>query len=194
MLFLRSLIVTLFLLTGALVQAAPSGGGFGFNFGFGVPFLSQAGLSYHFNSKLGVSLGYGLLDLKVGDAKTKLSMPEVLLVCHPFAGSFFLAAGAGQETLEATATDSTGTHTAKGKVEAMTTVAKLGWMWGISNGGFWFGMDISHIMPSGAKTTVTAPPGMSTNDPAYKDVVEAGEKFGKTAYTNITFARFGWIF
>lgn len=120
-------------------------------------------------------------------------MPELMLQYHPFAGSFFIGLGAGQESLLAKSTETlTGTEV-KVEVKATTTIVKSGWMWGLANNGFWFGIDAAYIMPSGAKTTITAP-GVLTTDPSYLDAVDAAEKFGNASYLNITFARLGWVF
>jgi len=185
------LLVVIFI--GKSAFADGSGSGFGLSAGLGLPFLTQAGVHYRPSNKLGFYLGYNLLDVTSGEAKVKLSMPELLVSFHPFDGAFFLGAGIGQEKLEVTATETGGTDQAKIEVTALTTLAKIGWMWGVANGGFWFGIDFSYIMPSGAKTDITAP-GVPTNDQAYVDAVDAADKFGKTSYSNLTFARFGWIF
>jgi hypothetical protein len=78
-------------------------------------------------------------------------------------------------------------------VDVTTTLAKLGWMWGASNGGFWFGIDYSLVMPSNPKTTITAP-GVPVTEQSYIDAVKARDDFGSTSYGNITFARFGMLF
>lgn len=166
--------------------------GFGLHAGIGLPFVQQAGVNYYFTNDLGLDIGYNILDLSIGDSKVTLSMPEVLLKWHPFKGSFFVGAGLGQEKLSVKATDLATGEAAKLDIEATTTIAKLGWMWGSNNGGFWFGVDASYIVPSGAKTTVTS--SLPPTHPSYVDVVEQGDKFGKMAFTNITFARLGWIF
>lgn len=188
--FWRSVLVAC-LFIGSSAHAA-SKGGFGLHVGVGVPFLSQAGFDYQMSDKFGLSLGYNMLDLSVGDAKSKLSMPELLLRYHPFSGSFYLAAGVGQETLNVSAT-ATGGAKAEIDVKATTTIVKTGWMWGAGDGGIWFGMDVSFISPSGAEQTITAP-GVPTSDQAYIDALDAAKKFGETAYTNITFARLGYLF
>lgn len=188
---LRSFVLA-FLLTGSVAKAASSAGGLGLNVGLGVPFLTQAGIDYMFNSKFGISAGYNLLDLDVGTASVKLSMPEVLLNYHPFGGSFFLAAGVGSEKLETSASDSGG-NSVSGEVSATTTIAKVGWKWGLANGGFWFGVDFSYIAPNGGDPTITNN-GVSTSDPAYTDLVEALDKYADTSYGNITIARLGWVF
>nr|HPI41486.1 hypothetical protein [Pseudobdellovibrionaceae bacterium] len=73
---------------------------FGFNVGIGAPFLSQYGLNYKMGDKFSFSAALNQLDFTLGTASLKLTMPEVLLHYHPFGGSFFLAVGAGQETLQ----------------------------------------------------------------------------------------------
>lgn len=173
-------------------QAAPTNS-FGLNVGIGLPFLGQVGAHYYFSENLNLSAGYNHLNLDVGDASAKLTMPEILLNYHPFAGSFFIGAGIGTESLEVTATDSATSQQAKATVDAITTIIKTGWMWGASDGGFWFGMDISYIMPSSPDTTITAP-GVPPTSQAYIDTLDAADKFGETSYVNITFARLGWLF
>jgi hypothetical protein len=186
----------LFLLMTLIVNPATadeSGSGFGLSAGLGIPFLTQGGVHYRPSNSLGLYLGFNQLKLSAGEADLNLTMPEFHVTYHPMAGAFFVGLGLGQEKLEATATETNGTDEAKIEVTALTTIAKLGWMWGVANGGFWFGLDFAYIIPSGAKTTITAP-GVSTTDQAYIDAVDAAEKFGETAYLNFTFARFGWIF
>lgn len=189
---IRGMMITVFALFTSAAHAASSGGGFGLNVGLGMPFLSQAGLNYQFSDRFGMSAGYNLFDVKVGTAGAKLSMPEILFNYHPFSGSFFVGVGAGQEKLEVTS-GNVGVDEVSIDVEAMTTILKTGWMWGASNGGFWFGMDVSYISPSGAKQTIKAP-GVPVTDKSYTDAVDAADQFGKTSYMNITFARFGWLF
>lgn len=190
-LVIRALVILLF--SSSLAQAASSGGGFGVYLGAGIPFLSQVGVTYQFSSHFGMSAGYNILDVEVDSASVKLTMPEILVTYHPFAGSFFLGAGIGKENLKVTATDSSSGNTASAEVDATTTILKTGWMWGAANGGFWFGIDYSYIMPSGAESTIDAG-GAPTNSDAYQDAVDAAEQFGESKYGNITFARFGWIF
>lgn len=191
--FLKYLVVfSLFVSTKAF--AAP---GVGINFAIGIPFLQQVGVDFKLSDMLGVTLGYNLLKIDYSttdgnDGSVELAMPELLLSFHPFSGSFFIAAGVGKESLTVEGTESYSSDTIKVEVDAMTTIAKIGWRWGYAD-GFWFGIDYSHIMPSGAETTVTAP-GVSTTDPNYLDAVEEAEDFGESSYGNITFARFGWLF
>lgn len=192
----RFFAVFLFLIAGVFTQNAFSagggGGGVGINAGFGLPYVSQYGVDIAFSDKFGLALGYNNLSLTVGVTGVTLTMPELLLTWRPFSGAFFIGVGAGQEDMKATATDATTSQTAEIAVKASTSIAKLGWMWGRGDKGLWFGMDVSYISPSGATTTITT--ALPATDPAYQDAQTQAEKFGSTAYTNITFARLGYMF
>lgn len=168
-------------------------GAFGVNVGIGLPYLGQLGANYTISSQLRISAVYNILDLTVDEAEAKLVMPEIFVTYHPFSGSFFLGAGLGREKLEVTATETSGSNQVRAEVTASTAIAKLGWMWGAQDKGFWFGVDLAYIIPMNAKNTLTAP-GVPTTDPNYQDVVDAMDKFGETAYFNITIARLGYIF
>ena len=166
--------------------------GVGLNAGLGVPFVSQFGLNVTMGPKWTLNLMQNTLDLSIGDAKTKLTMPELSVNWHPFAGSFFIGLGVGQEKLEVTASDAFGNN-ASAEATATTTIAKLGWMWGKADGGVWFGMDLAFISPSGGEVEIDVN-GLSTTSQEYQDLVDSGEKFAETAYMNITFARLGYLF
>ena len=172
---------------------ASSSGGLGINVGAGLPFLTQAGINYVASQRFSFSLGYNLLSLDNGLASVKLSMPELLVHYHPFSGAFFIASGVGQESLEATSSDTSGNSVTL-KVDASTFIGKLGWMWGAANGGFWFGIDYSFVSPSGGDPEITTTGSIATTSQSYLDVVEAGSDFGDTAYGNLTFLRFGYLF
>lgn len=177
----------------ASTSFAAGKGGWGLSAGIGLPYLTQAGINYQMSDKFGLYLGYDMLSVSAGTAKATLAMPELTLNYHPFAGSFFIGLGVGQENLKTTATDALSGKEASIEVSAMTMLAKLGWMWGISDGGFWFGIDTAYINPSSPSETITAP-GVQPTDQAYIDAVDAAQKFGHTAYINITFARLGYLF
>lgn len=166
---------------------------FSANIGMGLPFIGQLGVGYRISEKLGVSASYNILDLEVDEASAELRMPEFLVHYYPFSASFFIAAGIGKESLEVTATETSGGNTILVEVDAMTTIIKTGWTWGMENGGFWYGLDLAYIMPSSPDVKITAP-GVPTSDPNYQDAVDAAEEFGETAYPNVTFARIGWVF
>lgn len=166
----------------------------GVDVGLGFPYLAQAGVTYRVNEMFSVVAGYHLLDIDVDEASAELSMPAILVHYYPFSGSFFLGAGVGKQNLEVSATESDSNTKITAESDATTTIAQLGWTWGASNGGFWFGFDISYIMPSGADSSISPSSGAITSDPNYQDVQKALDDFGDTSYPNITFARLGWLF
>jgi hypothetical protein len=167
--------------------------GFGINTGFGLPYLGQLGLSYQINPMFGVHFNYNTVGIKSDGVSLSLTMPEFLFYVHPFSGSFFVGGGFGKENLKASATEPTTNLETSVEVEANTTVLKFGWMWGADDGGFWAGLDYSHIMPSGSKTTIVAP-GVPTTSKEYIDTLDAANKFGETSYGNLTFFKIGYIF
>lgn len=178
----------------ALIILVPSArADIGLNIGMGVPFISQFGIDYTMGTHWTLSASQNSISLKSDEASVDLTMPQVLLNFHPFGGVFYIGVGAGKETLTAEATDSTTGYTAKAEISANTALARVGWMWGKMNSGFWFGMDVTYVSPSGGKVNIDAN-GVPTTSQEYKDVEKAGEDFGKTAYTSFTFARFGWLF
>lgn len=168
------------------------GGGFGFNFGIGLPFLSQAGLNYVMSDKLSFGLSYNQLKLDSGLASVSLTLPEASINWHPFSGSFFLGLGYGSQSFLAKATETTTGESVEIKVDSTAAIGKLGWMWGASDGGLWFGIDMSVISPSGAKTTITTI--VPETDKAYIDAKEQSTKFGNSSYSNLTFFRLGYLF
>jgi hypothetical protein len=169
--------IAVFILINPLAKAE-----IGLNAGLGLPFVSQYGVNLTMGSNLTFSATYNVIDISSDKASVKLSMPEATIMWHPFSGSFFIGAGVGQEKLEVAATE-----------EISNTIAKLGWMWGKGDGGLWFGMDLAYIIPSGGDVEINAA-GLPTTSKEYKDVEDAANQFGETAYINITFARLGYLF
>lgn len=192
-LLLLRILISFTLLISSQSFAASSSTGFGVSVGSGIPYLGQVGANYKFSDKLNFYANYNILDLSAGSAKVKLAMPEVGVTFHPMSGAFFLGLAIGQEALDVSATDTATSQEVKAEVDAMTGIAKIGWMWGIANGGFWFGIDLAYVSPFSADTTVTAP-GVPTTSQDYQDVVDAADKFGDSGYINFTFARLGYIF
>lgn len=168
-------------------------GGFGASAAFGIPFLTQIHAHYQLNDQVSFSAGLNSLSLDAGEASVSMTLPEVIVKYHPFAGAFFVGGGLGSNSLEVTATESVTSNKISAKVDSTAMIIKTGWMWGASDGGFWYGMDFSYISPSGASSTITAP-GVSTSDPNYQDAVDAAEKYGETALFNLTLLRIGWMF
>lgn len=187
---MRKLIVSVF---AVLVLMPSAKAEIGINAGIGVPFVSQYGVDLTMGPSWTISASYNILSLESDTASISLSMPQVLLNWHPFAGAFYIGVGVGKETLEVEATDELSGASARAEVNANTALARVGWMWGKANGSFWFGMDATYVSPSGGDVDVETV-GFTATDEEYQDVLKAGEDFGNTAYLNITFARFGWLF
>ena len=163
----------------------------GINAGIGIPFVNQYGVNLTMGPKWSADVSYNKLSFTIGTASLDLTMPALMLNFHPMSGAFFIGLGVGQETLVVESSEDG--VTVKGELTTSTTIAKLGWMWGKANGGFWFGMDIAYIVPAGGDGDVTVSGGVPSEEQA-DDLEEALDDFGDSSYTNITFARFGWLF
>lgn len=183
----------LILVLGASAPALAKNGGFGFHLGTGLPYLSQAGLVYMMSgSKFSAELNYNAFAIKAGLAEISLTKPELRLNWHPFAGSFFVGLGVGQQTLAITAAEPTTGETAKVSVAGTALTPTIGWMWGVANGGFFAGLDFGQQMPSGA--TVKVESALPETNQAYIDVKEQGQKFGETGFAVFTLLRLGYVF
>lgn len=165
---------------------------FGLQLGFGLPFVSQYGLNYQVSKKLGFTAALNNLDVSIDTASVKLGLTEFTANYHPFEGSFFLGLGAGMQNFEASATDSLSLASAATTVDSTVVLAKLGWMWGVQNGGFWMGLDMTYVSPMASDISITGSATVGSQE--YNDVLEAAQKFAETAYTNITFLRIGYLF
>ncbi len=187
---MRKLLVSVFVVLMLMPSAKAK---VGINAGIGLPFVSQYGVDLTMGPSWTISASYNLLDLESDTASISLSMPQILLNWHPFAGAFYIGAGVAKETLEVEAKDEQTGASARTEVNANTALARVGWMWGKANGSFWFGMDLTYVSPSGGEVDVETV-GFTASDEEYQDVLQAGEDFGNTAYTCITFARLGWLF
>lgn len=181
---LLSMVVCLIMTTNAKAEV-------GFNIGLGIPFVNQYGVNLTMGPKWSADVSYNKLNLSTGISSVKLTMPALMLNFHPMSGAFFIGLGVGQETLVTEAREDG--VSLKGELSTMTTIAKLGWMWGKANGGFWFGMDLAFISPSGDEGDITVSGGVADAEDL-EDVQDALDQFGSTSYTNITFAKFGWLF
>ncbi len=195
--------ISLFSLS-SFAEGGGGGGGnlFGFNVGFGFPYLSQAGLNYVHSSKMfSAQIGLNSVTVKTDDVDVDLSRVDVSLRWHPFSGSFFIGAAVGKQTLVATKEDSISGDavSVEAKVTSNTLTPEVGWMWGSSSSGFFLGLDLGYEMPSGAKTTFTttassAVQATSDYQDLNDDVVAKGNKFGETAFPVVTFLRVGYLF
>lgn len=165
----------------------------GVSYGLGLPYTTQLGLNYTMGNSLTIHAGQNSLSISSGLASVDLSMPEASILWHPFQGSLFLGVGLGSQTFKSSATDILTSQTASVEISATTTLVKFGWMWGKADGGLWFGIDFTTVIPSTSDIEITAP-GLSTSDKAYKDVESAVKQFANSSYTNTTIARVGYLF
>ena len=188
----QKLVCLSLLVLSPLVHAEGGHGTFGLNVGVGLPLLAEGGLNVYFGPDLGLDIDYGQIEISSGEAKAKLSLPAVLVKYHPFSGNYFIAAGVGRSTIDATGTDAQSGQTAEVKTDSTAVVAKTGWMWGANNGGLWFGMDLEYVAPLSSTTTITS--ALPPTDPAYRDAKDNADKYGKQSYFNITLARIGYLF
>jgi hypothetical protein len=87
------------------------------------------------------------------------------------------------------------------KVEVKSNVltTQAGWMWGMANGGLFFGIDFGFQNPSGAKTTITtnadtAIEATTDYQTLLTDTAEQANKYGNTGFATFTFFRLGYLF
>lgn len=165
--------------------------GLGINYGIGLPFVKQYGLDYKMSDKFSAEVLVNGLDLSLGEAGVVMNKTEIGIKYHPFSGAFFLGLAYGNFDTTATATSSG--QNIEAKVEGSALTAKLGWMWGIANDGFYFGMDVGYQSPMGVETTTTADASV-TGTTEYQDAVDAADKYGETGSVNFTFFRLGYLF
>jgi hypothetical protein len=206
--FKLKMIFLLICLTSPFAHAA-GGSHLGFNVGFGLPYTSQYGLNYvTASNRFSFSLGYNALNLSVDSTTVSstggtvtsstttttlaLTKPEFMIKWHPFMGAFFLGVGFGQQTLLVSGKESLTGETAELKVTSTTITPTLGWMWGMTDGGFFGGMDFGSQIPSGVTTTVTTT--LPETNQTYIDAKEQGDKFGNASLGLLTLLRIGYLF
>ena len=186
------LIVLSLLLTLGSIQV--SSAAVGISYGLGAPYVSQPGLDLTLSDRWSVVARANSFGIDLGEASVDLNMPEVSVLWHPFSGSFYLGVGVGSQTLDVSSTNAQTGASASTEVTTTAMLAKLGWMWGKGNGGFWGGMDITFVSPASSDYEIETSGGISTTSEEYQDVEDAAEQFGETAYANITFLRLGYLF
>ncbi|MAZ47445.1 MAG: hypothetical protein CME65_02715 [Halobacteriovoraceae bacterium] len=187
---LKLLVLSLVL---TLTSVQTSTAAVGISYGLGAPYVSQPGLDLTLSDSFSIVARANSFGIDLGEASVDLNMPEVSVLWHPFSGSFFLGLGVGSQTLDVSSTNAVSGLTASTEVTTTAMLAKLGWMWGKGNGGFWGGMDVTFVSPSSSDYEIEAP-GLATTSEEYQDVEDAAEQFGETAYVNFTFLRLGYLF
>lgn len=165
----------------------------GGHIGFGAPYIAQLGLDFTLGDNLTLSVTRNSVGFEIDEVDLSLTMSEVGVKWHPFGGAFFVGAGIGSQTLSAEAEEETTGATASVDVDNSVGIARLGWMWGKNDGGFWFGVDAAYVVPSGGEVEVKAD-GLTSADQEFQDAQDAGELFAETSYISLTLARLGYLF
>ena len=187
---MKTFLAVLVLLGAFIINAQKAQAQYGANVGIGLPYATQLGVNYVLSDEWTFNANYNNLSMDIGDAGVDLTMPEFMANWHPFQGSFYLGLGLGLQSFEASS--SVNGISASANVDSTVAIAKLGWMWGISDGGFWGGMDVAYVNPLGSSVDIKG--AGNPGDASYDDVEDAANTFAETAYLNITFLRLGYIF
>lgn len=198
---MKKLAAALFILLGLAIKPSAEAA-FGFNAGFGLPYVSQFGLNYlHSSNRFSVDVNHGSFNLDVDIVALSLTKTELVVKWHPFAGSFYLGAGIGSQALSSKATQTVLTEEVEAeiKITSSTLTPVLGWMWGASNGGFFAGMEFGMQTHQSPKTTLTtnADASIQTNAEYMEleaDIREQGEKYGEASVTVMTLLKIGYLF
>lgn len=168
-------------------------GNYGLNLGFGVPYFTQFGVNYVDLSKnLSAEVRLNFFTLSAGIASVRLTKPEINVKWHPFAGPFFLGLGLGHQIATATATAPSSGAGVKYSVSSSVATTTLGWLWGISDVGVFWGVDASYQNPYHVYTTIDSD--IPADESAYTDARDAGEKFGELGLPLITLIRVGYLY
>lgn len=185
--FKTAVLVIFFLPLG--IHAAP-----GLYGGIGIPHQSQLGLTYDFSNAWMLELSYNHGNSITSCKKFDLKVIQFGLNAFPSAGNFFLGAGVTQSTMTAGETDSTSKLDFTMDGSATRVYAKLGWIWGRADRGFWYGIDLSAYQTLTYKKETDVPAGVDVNSREYLSVDDVVKVFIQTQSLNLTFFRLGWSF
>lgn len=177
-------------------------GYYGLNVGVGVPYLTQVGLNYlHSSNMFSAEIAYDALNMTIDDVSVGLNKTELSARWHPFMGAFYLGIGLGKQAMTGKAKDTINGQSVEVKVDitSSTLTPQVGWMWGIADGGFFFGVDFGFQSPSGVKSTFTTNADVAAKATAEykeleKDALDKADKLGKTGIPTFTLLRFGYLF
>lgn len=167
--------------------------GVGIYAGIGVPHMHQVGLTYDFSQSVMLEGSYNRGTSLIECRNFDLRVVQVGLNIFPAEGAFFVGGGFDGTNLIAGHTDSTTQIEFNIKGEALRTYLKLGWIWGRSDEGFWFGIDLSGYKSLFFKKEINAL-GVDLQSREYRSVSGAVNVFIETNSLNITFARLGWSY
>lgn len=177
----------------SLISKTAFGSNYGINFGLGLPYLTQFGVNYvDLSNNYSAEARLNFITLSAGIASVRLTKPEINAKWHPFAGAFFIGMGLGRQFATATATEPTTGADAKYTVRSDVVTTTLGWLWGLTEPGFYGGFDLSYQNPYNVTTIITSD--VPVDDEAFTDAKDAGEKFGELGLPLVTFLRIGYLF
>lgn len=190
----RTLLVKILLCAFALLPSPKAvAGPYGVNFGLGVPYVTQFGVNYvDLPNNLSAEARLNFFTLSVGIASVRLTKPEINVKWHPFSGAFFLGIGLGHQIATATATEPNTGAGIKYSVSSNVVTYTAGWLWGLSEPGFFGGFDFSFQNPYNTYTKIDSD--VPVNDDAYTDAKDAGEKFGNLGLPLFTLIRIGYLY
>lgn len=175
---------------------------FGLHAAVGVPHPISYGLNYIHSSRMfSVELNMGSFGGSSSDVKFNLTNTEIGLRWHPFAGTLFVGALYGNQTVTAEKTEAInlfGNVTGKATVKANYLTPIVGWLWGM-NGGFFASFEVGYQTPSSVTVDFTsdAPTlAQATND--YKtlesDVRKQGKDLGEISLPHLILLKVGYTF
>ncbi|MCC2679842.1 MAG: hypothetical protein K0R29_2418 [Pseudobdellovibrio sp.] len=189
MLKLKSLLFIFIIALSTKAFAGP----YGVNFGLGIPYLTQLGVNYvDLANNFSAEARLNFFTVSVGIASVRLTKPEINAKWHPFQGAFFVGMGWGIQYATATATEPNTRAGIKYSVVSDTVTTTLGWLWGLSEPGFYGGFDFSYQNPYNVRTVIDSD--VPVNDDTYNDAKDAGEKFGSLGLPLFTLIRVGYLF
>lgn len=175
---------------------------FGAHVALGIPSPLSGGLNYVHSSQIfSVELNMGSYGMKASDVDVKMSNAEIGLRWHPFMGSFFVGSYIGNRALVIEKSDTIQGQSInlKAEVKSNYVAPHVGWMWGMSNGGYFGGMELGVLSPSGAKASFSSNADAAVKTTKeYKDlndeVKDQGEKLGEITLPLWTMIKIGWLF
>jgi hypothetical protein len=166
---------------------------YGVNFGLGIPYFTQLGVNYvDLSNNLSAEARLNFFTLSAGIASVRLTKPEINAKWHPFTGAFFIGMGLGHQIATAVATEPTTGADIKYSVSSDVVTTSVGWLWGLSEPGFFGGLDFSYQNPYNVYTTISSDVPIDTD--AFSDAKEAGKKFGELGLPLFTLIRIGYLF
>jgi len=168
-------------------------GPYGVNFGLGIPYVTQLGLNYaDLPNNFSAEARLNFFTVSVGIASVRLTKPEINAKWHPFAGGFFVGMGWGVQYATATATEPNTRAGIKYSIVSETVTTTFGWLWGLSEPGFFGGLDFSYQNPYNVRTVIETD--VPVSDDSFQEAKNAGEKFGSVGLPLFTLIRIGYMF